>query len=164
MFVSVFYYLKGVFIVIKLTRIKENELKQAFFMMKKGFFPTFVQYHDRINPIFQSYGKFRNKYNKSKMYWIVFNGDRVGEISLGVKDSQIHLSNFFILSEYQNRGIGQQVLRSLEDMYSADIWHLFTIKEERRNIHLYEKFGFIPSGVEHKINKRMTLVEYEKRK
>ena len=41
-------------------------------------------------------------------------------------------------------------------------WHLFTIKQEKRNIHLYEKFGYTATDYERKINKRMTIVEYEK--
>lgn len=146
----------------ELKEIKENELKQAFFMMKKGFLPTFIQYRDKINPIFQSYQKFRKKCHKSKMYWIISDGERIGEISLIMKDSQIHISDFFILSEYQNKGIGQEVLKIAEDMHHPDVWHLFTIKEEKRNIHLYEKFGCTPTGVSYRINKRMTLLEYKK--
>lgn len=160
----VFYFSAEGSVMTELVRIEEKELKHAFIMMKKGFFPTFVKYRDVINPVFTTYKKFCSKYNKSEMFWVVSDGEKVGEISFAVKDDSVHITDFFILSEYQNRKIGQETLRIAEDMYSHDVWHLFTIKEEKRNVHLYERFGYIPTGVQRRINKRMTLVEYEKRK
>ena len=62
------------------------------------------------------------------------------------------------------RGIAQQVIKIAENLFSANKrWCLDTIKQEKNNCHLYEKLGYTPCGVERKINKRMTIIKYEKR-
>lgn len=76
----------------------------------------------------------------------------------------IHISDLFVLKKYQNNGIAQYVINSVHSKYSDyKYWHLFTIKQEKANCHLYEKLGYTQTGFERKINKRMTLVEYERR-
>lgn len=152
---------------VKLKLIENNELKAAYCMQIKGFLPTFIKYRDRINPVFTPYKKFKSNFNKENtaMFWILYNGVRVGHITLYFKEDFIHISNLFVLSEYQNKGIAQSALKLAEDMFcDYKRWHLFTIKQEKRNIHLYEKSGYKFTGEERKINSRMTLVEYEKEK
>ena len=70
----------------------------------------------------------------------------------------------FVLKEFQNRGIAQQAIRNAENLFPGNKrWRLNTIKEEKNNCHLYEKMGYLPIGNEKRINKRMTIIEYEKR-
>ena len=69
----------------------------------------------------------------------------------------------FVLPEFQNRGIGQAVMQAIFDQYSqADVWRLSTIKQEKRNCHLYENCGFRISRPDEVVNERMTIVFYEK--
>ena len=75
-----------------------------------------------------------------------------------------YISPLFILPEFQNRGIGQSVIKKLFEQYADTItWKLDTIKQETGNCHLYEKCGFVRVGEEHIINENMTLIDYEKR-
>lgn len=145
---------------------KTNEILFAFIMQKIGFLPTFLTYFDKINPIFKHFAAFKSKIMKSNVirYFIVYNDDYVGEIELELKENLIHISDFFILKKYQNIGIGQCALNKLHKTYNNyKNWHLFTIKQEQRNCHLYEKMGYAVTGAEHKINKRMTIIEYERK-
>jgi GNAT superfamily N-acetyltransferase len=72
-------------------------------------------------------------------------------------------SRFFILPEFQNRGIAQQVIAQIETDYpDAAVWELDTILQETRNCYLYEKVGYRRTGESKIINERMTLVGYEK--
>lgn len=151
---------------IELKQIKKtNEILSAFIMQKKGFLPTFLTYFDRINPVFKPFTAFKAKIMKPNIirYFIVYNDINVGEIELEFKENLIHISDFFILKKYQNIGIGQCALNKLHRTYNNyKNWHLFTIKQDKRNCHLYEKLGYKPTGIEHIINKRMTIIEYEK--
>ena len=79
------------------------------------------------------------------------------------EEKQYHISAFFILPEFQNRGIAQLVITEIEAEYPyAERWELDTILQEGRNCHLYEKVGYQRTGESRIINERMTLVGYEK--
>lgn len=148
---------------IQLVRIKQSELKSAWLMQKIGFIDIFLKYFDIINPVLQGYKRFSKKASRVDMYWILANSVKVGEIWIGEKDDVCYLANLFVLKKYRNRGIAQQAILSAETLYpDCRQWRLDTIKQEKRNCHLYEKLGYIPSGVEKKINKRMTIIDYEK--
>lgn len=151
----------------ELIPIKSNEIFSAFLMLKKGFLPTFFKYFDtKISPVFKTYSRFLSKVKSENTisFWIIYNGIRVGELFLLFKEDMIHISDLFVLEKYQNKGIAQNVINTVHSMYSDyKCWHLFTIKQEKGNCHLYEKLGYTQTGVERKINKRMTLIEYERR-
>ena len=152
--------------MVELVLIKEDEIKEAYKMHRKGFLPTFFKYYDGINPIFESYGKFKCFYNNPDlhMFWIISGGQKVGEIWVGIRDDKAKLARLFVLEKFQNRGIAQQAIRVAENLFpDYKQWLLNTIKEEKNNCHLYEKLGYISCGVERRINKRMTIIEYEKR-
>lgn len=152
---------------VMLQEVKSSEVFSAFLMLKRGFLPTYFKYFDKVNPIFTSYSKFSNRLrsDKNAAFWIIADRIKVGMIELQFKDDMVHINNFYILKKYQNRGIGQTALINIHNKYSdCKRWHLFTIKQDKRNCYLYEKLGYISSGVEHRINKRMMLIEYEKRK
>lgn len=151
--------------MVELIKIEKNELKTALKMHRQGFMPTFFKYYDMINPIFVSYTKFTCFYNHPTlyMYWIIFNGKKVGEIWVGTNGDTMKLARIFVLKEYQNKGIAGQAIRIAENLFPAyKRWRLDTIKEEKNNCHLYEKLGYKRIGSEKRINKRMTIIRYEK--
>ena len=75
------------------------------------------------------------------------------------------LARIFVLKKYRDKGIAQQAILLSESFYpDCRRWCLDTIKQEKRNCHLYEKLGYIPTGVQKKINNRMTIIDYEKLK
>lgn len=148
---------------IKLREIGENELRTAWLMQKRGFLDIFLKYFDRISPVRNTYSNFRSKYKDIDMYWIVYGNQKVGEIWIGIKDGIGYLANLFVLKPYRNKGIAQQAMILSEALYpQCDVWRLDTIKQERGNCHLYEKLGYIPTGEEKVINRRMTIINYEK--
>lgn len=151
---------------IKLTEIAKRELKSAFIMHFKGFLPTFFKYRDfGKNPIFLSYKNFVKYYNHIDMfmYYILCDDKSVGQIWLLKKNNRIKLVRIFVLKKYQNKGIATKAILQAEQIFNCPHhWWLDTIKEEHNNCHLYEKLGYKLNGTDKKINKRMTIIEYEK--
>ena len=69
----------------------------------------------------------------------------------------------FILSSFQGQGIAQEAIILVEEMFpQATSWELATILEEERNCYLYEKLGYIKTGVTKKLNDNTTLGFYKK--
>lgn len=151
---------------IELKRIEKHELKKAYKMHRKGFMPTFLKYRDWFyNPLFQNYTKIKQYYNHENMfmYFIICDSIEVGQIWIYIKEDSGRLARLFVLKEHQNQGIATKAIKLAEEIFSdRQRWCLDTIKQEKNNCHLYEKSGYKQTGSEKIINKRMTIINYEK--
>ncbi len=56
----------------------------------------------------------------------------------------------------------QQIRNSVNSLNISTSWELATILEEERNFYLYEKMGYIRTGVNKKLNENTTLIFYKK--
>lgn len=150
---------------VVLDEIKSDEMIPAFIMIKKCFFKTFLTYFDNISPVLESYKKFKRKFfnNKVALFWIISESKKAGIVEVKSHRNCLHISNLAVLHGFQNRGIGKAAVRELFNKYNdADTFHLYTIKQDKRNCRFYESLGFSQTGFEHKINRRMTLIEYKR--
>lgn len=146
-------------------QIKNTELIKAFSMQKKCFKPLYEKYYDEKSPYKESFAKFVSRTTKPsfQMYWIVDNSTKVGQIWVATKNNTAKLARLFVLAKYQNKGYATTAIIDTEKLYSQYYhWQLDTIKEEKKNVHLYQKLGYKPCGKEKIINDKMTIIEFEK--
>ena len=151
---------------IKLVKIKKREMLKAWRYQKLGFKDTLEKYRDYdISPATERLKRFSMHFFSPDIdsYWVLFNGNVAGAMEIMRRKDSMKLSRFYILPEYRNQGIGQQALRIAENRYpdSAE-WRLDTILEEKNNVHLYEKLGYVEYGERKAINERMTIINYKK--
>lgn len=99
----------------------------------------------------------------SDAYKIMVDGQIKGSIFVINKgDNEFELSIISIHPEFQNMGIATESIKYVEKQYpDANIWILQTPEEETRNIHLYEKLGYVRVGNE-RINDFLNLIDYRK--
>lgn len=155
---------------VKLILATVDDAELIHQMQYESFLPLYEKYHDdETSPVKEKIDKVTSKITNpnSQYYLIQLKGENVGAIRIVCKLKKntdvLFISPLFILPEYQNRGIGQTVVRKVFDIYPDDVtWRLDTIKQEKGNCHLYEKCGFVRVGDEHIVNENMTLVNYEK--
>lgn len=148
---------------VDLCKITSGEIFSAFIIIKRGFFRTFLTYFDSISPVLESFPKFKRKFQKNNVsfFWIINEGEKVGIIEVKHFEEYLQISDFAVLHKFQNIGIGKAAVKELFKQYkNADTYQLFTIKQDKRNCHFYESLGFGKTGKEHRINQRMTLIEY----
>jgi hypothetical protein len=96
-------------------------------------------------------------------YSINYEGKTAGAVRIVPKDNgnRCRINPLFILPEYQDKGIAQEVFKIIETEYRPQKgWESDTILKEQGNCHLYEKMGYKRTGEYKKINNRMTLVYY----
>nr|WP_310361488.1 GNAT family N-acetyltransferase [Neobacillus drentensis] len=101
---------------------------------------------------------------QNSLHYSIFVDSRLaGGICL-VKQTKDHnyLYRIFLGSEFQNKGLGSKILQELERQFpKVKKWSLDTPKDNRRNRHFYEKFGYKKTG-EQQVNEYLTLINYEK--
>jgi GNAT superfamily N-acetyltransferase len=92
-------------------------------------------------------------------------GKSIGAIHLGlVEFGQIcRIRMFFMLPEYQNRGIGSAVLKRAEHaLEPVKGWELCVLRDESRNRHFYEKSGYAVQNVIFTLRPGVHIVKYGK--
>lgn len=163
---------------INLVLAKEEDAVLLHELQYKAFLPLYMKYHDdETNPVKETLERTKQKIIEENSEYYIINVDDivVGGIRITRKRSKndkseieyIQNVNFisplFILPEYQNQSIGQNVIHQIFCKYPNTIkWILYTIAQEKINCHLYEKCGFIKVGDDEIINEQMTLIRYEK--
>lgn len=83
-------------------------------------------------------------------YKVYLNGELTGSVHLELDGSTLYLS-LLVLPEYQNRGIGSQVLEDVKSGTLVSEFARIQVSVDRNNrpsLHLFEKAGFIFTGAE----------------
>lgn len=84
------------------------------------------------------------KINRHECYKIIKEKHIIGGIVVFDKgNGHFHLDLLFIAPDFHNRGIGKKAMQFIESKYQATKWTLDTPKWAVRNIHFYEKFGYV---------------------
>ena len=153
---------------IKLEKAIMSDAPAIFEIQVKTFLPLLNKYKDiSTNPANEQIDNVIARINNPNggFYKIVANNDLVGAICTYWKDKKTDhwISPMFILPEHQGKGIAQVVISLAEEMIpQANTWELATILEEERNCYLYEKMGYVKTGIWKKLNVNATLVFYKK--
>ena len=149
---------------IKIVPSKKAEANELLKIQKEAFYSDLIKYKDyHTNPAAESLDYFLFRMQNSLHYSIYIDGRLTGAICL-VKQTKDHyyLYRIYFGPEFQNKGYGSKILQQLEGKFpQVKKWSLDTPKDNRRNRHFYEKFGYKKMG-EHKINDYLTLILYEK--
>lgn len=152
---------------VKLIKAEEKDNLLLQELKKESFMEILNKYKDYdTNPALESIEKINKEISdeSSDYYIISVNNENIGGIRIENKNKNIYrISPFFIIPKYQGLSIGYEVLTMIFQKYTkAKCFILSTIKEEKRNCHLYEKAGFKRSEGEINIKDNMTIVSYEK--
>ena len=106
----------------------------------------------------------RFEYAQIDHYFIQLHDENIGYIRINrLNENTCHLSQMFILPEYQGNGYAQQAIRQVELRNpQAAHWLLDTIRQEPKLCYLYEKMGYKRTGTQTNIKASMDLVDYAK--
>lgn len=158
---------------VKLVPAKEEDAELLYRLQREAFLPLYEKYRDdETSPAKETREQILAKIRDchGTFYKICLGRYPIGGIRVRCHDNGVVYQNIrwiaplFIIPDFQNRGIAQQVIQKVMGNDSETvIWKLDTIKQEEKNCHLYEKCGFRRVGEEHIIHAGMSLIEYEKR-
>lgn len=114
--------------------IFEDELKK-WFHGKEG--ALYIPGYNSIE--MQSYHMWDSKY-----FGIIYMDKMIGVVLISTTDREHgRVDRFYILPEYQGKGIGNETLRLVESLFpQVTLWTLDTTKFSLRNHHFYEKNGY----------------------
>ncbi len=143
------------FMTISLEKATSEDAEALHAMQIKCFLPLLEKYKDHdTNPACEPIDKTLIRINDplKGFYKILKDNILVGSIAIKhTNPGTLFLGPIFIDPEFQNQKIAQKALKLIEDIFPRiDFFELATIAQEKGNIHLYEKMGYIIATGENK--------------
>ncbi len=91
------------------------------------------------------------KNNSKSRFWVAkYESKVIGFTSAFRKENTNNIGGFYILPQYQRKGIGKQLLRKVLDWVGVEKEiHLEVVEYNTKAINFYKKFGFIENGSIH---------------
>jgi GNAT superfamily N-acetyltransferase len=146
-------------------RAETNDADELVRVMVKAFHHDSILYPEIAiggPPDYDSPSVMRQKIVENECYKIIDGEYIIGGIALLIKgNGHYHLDLIFIAPNYHNRGIGTKAIQFIEYTYPATRWTLDTPAWAVRNIHFYEKLGYVKVGEFE--DDGTALIAYEKR-
>ncbi|MDN4494781.1 GNAT family N-acetyltransferase [Ureibacillus aquaedulcis] len=149
---------------IKLVKAIPGDVLLLHDVQTRAFQPLLEKYLDyEKNPANEPINRLFEKIQYSSFFKMVVDQKCVGGIRIVARNNSYWISPIFVLPEFQGKGIAQQAICQVEEIFTKhNIWELQTILEEQGNCYLYEKLGYERTDFEQVVNDRMTLVGYRK--
>ena len=156
------------FMTISLEKATSDDAEALHAVQIKCFLPLLEKYNDHgTNPACEPIDKTLTRIIDplKGFYKILKNNILAGGIVVKhTNPGTLFLGPIFIDPKFQNQKIAQKALKLIEDMFPAiDFFELATIAEEKRNVYLYEKMGYIATGKNKKISDSMIIPFFRKK-
>jgi len=150
-----------------LQRAVEEDAQSIIDARDQSFYDDYVRFGEcpgyHITP-----EAMRDTIRKADVYRILVDGKMAGDVSVHQlsEDGSRWIGCLEIIPEYQNGGIGSEMLRAVFDRYpETKIWELETPVQNKRNCYFYEKAGF--RGIKETVHSELLTLRtytYEKAK
>jgi ribosomal protein S18 acetylase RimI-like enzyme len=96
-----------------------------------------------IPPLTQTLPELEADFQRQVYLKAVRDGTIIGAVRGYAQDDTCFIGRLIVHPDYQNRGIGTQLLRAIEAHFSGvQRYELFTSENSARNLYLYQKLGY----------------------
>jgi len=95
-----------------------------------------------IQPLTQTLAQALAEFQDSVVLKAVLDGRIIGSVRARQAGDTVYIGKLMVLPEYQNQGLGKQLLQSIENEFPGHRFELFTGAKSEKNLALYEKCGY----------------------
>jgi len=150
---------------IDIFKAYKNDLETILQLQKDCYMTEAEIYNDyNIPPLQQDLKSIENEFENATILKAVVNGEIVGSIRGFVDNETAYIGKLIVKNSFQNKGIGQLLLDSLESIFKdCNRYELFTGDRSQKNLYLYNKLGY-KEFKRQQITNNLTMVYLEKKK
>ena len=153
--------------MIQLEQATDEDAHALFELQVAAFLPLLETYQDyATNPANETIDRVyaRIHHPTSTFLKIMVDGKLVGAICIRWKeDVHFRISPLFLAPDAQGKGFAKQAMVLAEARYpQAETWELSSLLEETKTCELYEKMGYVETGVRKPLTANATLIQYQK--
>ena len=138
----VLIYVIGEICVIE--KAKYEDLEEILVLQKLAYQSEAELCNDfSIPPLIQTLEGIIEDYRNQTILKVEWGGKIIGSIRAFKKEDVCHIGRVIVHPEHQNKGIGKNLMKSIEEMFSeCSIYSLFTGKQSLRNRYFYGSLGY----------------------
>jgi ribosomal protein S18 acetylase RimI-like enzyme len=127
-----------------ITRSSVSDLPEILAIQKKAFRSEAELYQNfNIEPLTQTLSELEEECREKVVLKAVIDGKIVGSIRANTYEEGCWVNKLIVLPEFQRRGIGEKLLREIENYFPEAIkFTLGTGANSESNIRLYTKVGY----------------------
>ena len=116
-----------------------------------------------IQPLTQTLQELEKEFDKSIILKLLDNKNNkiIGSVRAYEKNNRVYIGKLMVHPEYQNKGFGGNLLKTIESLYKNKTFELYTSNKSVKNINLYIKNGYKEFKRE-KISEDLEMVYMEK--
>ena len=130
---------------MKLQRAFVGDAESILKLQKRAYCSEAEIYSDyNIPPLMQTLDEIKQEFMHHVFLKAVEKNEHIiGSVRACIEKETTYIGRLMVKPEYQNRGIGTMLMRSIEQYFvSAKRYELFTGNMSSRNLHLYRKLGY----------------------
>jgi GNAT superfamily N-acetyltransferase len=141
----------------------QGDAQNILSLQKIAYLSEADLYDDQtIPPLHQTLSETLSEFEHSVVLKATVQDTIVGSVRGRLDSGTCFVGKLVVHPDYQNKGIGTQLLRSIEATFDcAQRYELFTGHRSRKNLHLYHKLGY-RSFRHEQISHKVTLIYLEK--
>jgi len=128
-----------------ITRADEPDITDIFNLQRAAYQSEAEIYNDySIQPLTQTLEQAETEFKTSVVLKAVIDGKIIGSVRATVQsDSSIYIGKLMTLPDYQNKGIGKELLQAIEQEFPGKRYWLMTGHKSEKNLRLYKKCGYV---------------------
>lgn len=148
-------------VVIETADLEDAE--EILALQKLAYLSEAEIYRDyNIPPLVQTLDEIRGDFEEHMYLKAVHDGMIIGSVRGTQIRGTCHIGRLVVHPEFQNQGIGSQLMGAIEGKFNAiERYELFTGERSDKNLHLYHKLGYRTIRSEG-LSEKVTLVIMEK--
>jgi GNAT superfamily N-acetyltransferase len=132
-------------ITIRLEAAVEQDLDSILRLQKKAFHGQALIYNDHTLPsLTQTLDDLKKEFKRKTFYKVELDREIIASVRCRISDHVLHIEKLIVDPDFQNRGIGAEIMHQLEGRYSTVVnrYELSTGHKSARNLHMYGKLGY----------------------
>jgi ribosomal protein S18 acetylase RimI-like enzyme len=149
---------------MEIKRANYEDLSKILDLQKSAYLSEAKLVNDySIQPLTQTLEELEKEFSKGIILKIenTNTNETIGSVRAYEKNDRVYIGKLIVHPEYQNRGIGTNLLKTIETYYKNKTFELFTSNKSEKNILLYKKNGYNEYKRE-KVSENMELIFMEK--
>lgn len=123
---------------------KKEDVPEIIAVQKLAFYDVAKYYNNfRLRPLQTTIEEMEESFSSYIYFKKIIDNSIVGSVRVKVLDNKGHIENVIVHPDFQNRGIGKELIGNLENiLIDCNSFELFTGKDTPKNVTFYEKLGY----------------------
>jgi ribosomal protein S18 acetylase RimI-like enzyme len=121
-----------------------DDLPKILHLQKQAYLSEATLLNDfSIQPLTQTLEELEKEFSQRIILKIENDQNEIiASVRFHEKDNRIFVGKLMVHPDFQNKGIGTQLLQFIETYYTNKTFELFTSSKSEKNISLYKKIGY----------------------